>query len=52
MRSHVGHDPASCRVEYSTKIWVGWPDDGNPYAPAQPTLINALDIVLHLTPAK
>jgi peptide/nickel transport system substrate-binding protein len=37
--------------EYSTKNWVGWPDDSNPYAPAQPTQINALDIVLHLTPA-
>jgi len=37
--------------EYSVKNWVGWPDDANPYAPAQPTQINALDIVLHLTPA-
>jgi peptide/nickel transport system substrate-binding protein len=36
---------------YSTKNWVGWPDDQNPYGPAQPTLINALDILLHLRPA-
>jgi len=37
--------------EYSTKNWVGWPDEANPYGPAQPTLRNALDIVLHLKPA-
>lgn len=37
--------------EYSTKHWVGWPGPGNAYAPAQPTLPNALDIVLHLRPA-
>jgi peptide/nickel transport system substrate-binding protein len=37
--------------EYVTKNWVGWPDESNPYAPAQPTQINALDILLHLTPA-
>jgi peptide/nickel transport system substrate-binding protein len=37
--------------EYSTKNWVGWPDEQNQYAPAQPTLLNALDIVLHLRPA-
>jgi len=37
--------------EYSTKNWLGWPDDTNPYGPLQPTQINALDIVLHLTPA-
>jgi peptide/nickel transport system substrate-binding protein len=43
---------ANAGGEYSTKNWVGWPDDSNAYAPAQPTLINALDIVLHLTPAK
>lgn len=36
---------------YSTKNWVGWPDDANPYAPAQPTLINAVDIILQLRPA-
>jgi peptide/nickel transport system substrate-binding protein len=38
--------------EYSTKHWVGWPGPDNAYAPAQPTLPNALDIVLHLRPAK
>ncbi|MFI5608530.1 ABC transporter substrate-binding protein [Amycolatopsis sp. NPDC051903] len=37
--------------EYSTKNWTGWPDEANPYGPAQPTLRNALDIVLHLKPA-
>jgi peptide/nickel transport system substrate-binding protein len=42
---------ANAGGEYSTQHWVGWPDDANSYAPAQPTLPNALDIVLHLTPA-
>ncbi|HEV8557348.1 MAG TPA: ABC transporter substrate-binding protein [Actinophytocola sp.] len=42
---------ANAGGEYSTKNWVGWPDEQNPYAPAQPTLINALDIILHLRPA-
>jgi peptide/nickel transport system substrate-binding protein len=37
--------------EYSTKHWVGWPGPANQYAPAQPTLPNALDIVLHLRPS-
>lgn len=37
--------------QYSTKNWVGWPDEANPYAPAQPTLENALDVVMHLKPA-
>jgi peptide/nickel transport system substrate-binding protein len=37
--------------EYSTKHWTGWPDDSNQYGPAQPTLRNALDIVLHLKAA-
>jgi peptide/nickel transport system substrate-binding protein len=36
---------------YSTKHWTGWPGPSNPYGPAQPTQPNALDIVLHLTPA-
>jgi peptide/nickel transport system substrate-binding protein len=43
---------ANAGAEYSVKHWTGWPDDSNPYAPAQPTLPNALDIVLHLQPAK
>jgi peptide/nickel transport system substrate-binding protein len=42
---------ANAGGEYSTKNWVGWPDESNPYGPAQPTQINALDIVLHLKPA-
>ncbi len=39
-------------AEYNTKNWTGWPDEQNPYAPPQPTQQNALDVVLHLTPAK
>ncbi|HEV2782335.1 MAG TPA: ABC transporter substrate-binding protein [Actinophytocola sp.] len=42
---------ANAGGEYSTKNWVGWPDEQNQYAPAQPTLINALDIILRLRPA-
>ena len=42
---------ANAGGEYSTQHWTGWPDDSNPYAPAQPTLPNSLDIVLHLVPA-
>jgi len=36
---------------YSTKNWVGWPDEQNQYGPAQPTQQNALQIVLNLKPA-
>ena len=42
---------ANAGGEYSTKNWVGWPDDSDQYAPAQPTQPNALDIILHLKPA-
>jgi peptide/nickel transport system substrate-binding protein len=42
---------ANAGGEYSTKNWTGWPDSTNPYAPAQPTLINALQIILNLKPA-
>lgn len=38
-------------AEYSTKHWTGWPGDSNPYSPIQPTLTQALDVVMHLTPA-
>ncbi|MEV6595842.1 ABC transporter substrate-binding protein [Actinoplanes sp. NPDC051346] len=38
-------------MAYSTKNWVGWPDDTNPYGAGQPTQANALDVVLHLRPA-
>lgn len=31
---------------YSTKNWVGWPDEQNQYGPAQPTQQNALQIIL------
>jgi peptide/nickel transport system substrate-binding protein len=36
---------------YSTKNWVGWPDDANAYGAAQPTQANALDVILHLKAA-
>ncbi len=36
---------------YSTKNWVGWPDESNPYAPGQINQPNVVDIVLHLKPA-
>jgi peptide/nickel transport system substrate-binding protein len=42
---------ANAGGEYSTKNWVGWPGASNPYAPAQPTLINSLQIILDLKPA-
>ncbi|MEU4742826.1 ABC transporter substrate-binding protein [Actinosynnema sp. NPDC023658] len=42
---------ANAGGQYSTKNWVGWPDKANPYAPVQPTLENALDVVMHLKPA-
>ena len=45
----VGADNAG--GAYVTKNWVGWPDDQNPYAPAQPTQPNSVDVVLHLKPA-
>jgi peptide/nickel transport system substrate-binding protein len=38
-------------AEYSTKKWVGWPDESNPYAAIQPTRWGMLDVVMHLTPA-
>lgn len=38
-------------AEYSTKHWIGWPDDSNPYAAGQFSQTTALDVVLHLKPA-
>ncbi|ONK09939.1 ABC transporter substrate-binding protein [Streptomyces sp. MP131-18] len=38
-------------AEYSTKNWVGWPTEEDPYAPPQPTQRGALDVVLNLEPA-
>ncbi|MCT2584226.1 ABC transporter substrate-binding protein [Actinophytocola sp. S1-96] len=43
---------ANAGAEYSTRNWVGWPDENNQYAPPQPTLLNSLDVVLHLKPAE
>lgn len=37
--------------EYSTRNWVGWPDESNQYAPAQPVQQTALEVVLRLKPA-
>jgi len=37
---------ANAGGEYSTKNWIGWPDDKNPYAPAQPSQVSSLDVVL------
>jgi peptide/nickel transport system substrate-binding protein len=42
---------ANAGGEYSTKNWIGWPSAADPYAPAQPTLINSLQIILDLKPA-
>lgn len=42
---------ANAGGEYSTKNWTGWPSANDPYAPAQPTLINSLQIILKLKPA-
>jgi peptide/nickel transport system substrate-binding protein len=42
---------ANAGGEYSTKNWIGWPSASDPYAPAQPTLINSLQIILDLKPA-
>ncbi|MEU0835333.1 ABC transporter substrate-binding protein [Streptomyces sp. NPDC005969] len=39
-------------AEYSTKNWVGWPTEADPYAPPQHTQPSALEIVLKLKPAK
>jgi peptide/nickel transport system substrate-binding protein len=36
---------------YSTKNWVGWPSDADPYGPMQPTQSGALDVIMHLKPA-
>ena len=43
---------ANAGGEFVSTHWVGWPSASDPYAPAQPTLINSLQIVMHLTPAK
>jgi len=42
---------ANAGGEYSTKNWTGWPSATDAYAPAQPTLINSLQIILNLKPA-
>ncbi|MDQ0371428.1 ABC transporter substrate-binding protein [Catenuloplanes indicus] len=45
----VGADNAG--GAYNVKNWVGWPSAEDPYAPAQPTQPNAVDVILHLKPA-
>jgi peptide/nickel transport system substrate-binding protein len=42
---------ANAGAEFSTKHWVGWPTASNPYAAPQPTIQDALEVVLHLKPA-
>ncbi|MEU3224995.1 ABC transporter substrate-binding protein [Streptomyces sp. NPDC006976] len=39
-------------AEYSTKNWVGWPTEDDPYADPQHTQRSSLEIVLKLKPAK
>ncbi|MFC8593265.1 ABC transporter substrate-binding protein [Streptomyces atroolivaceus] len=39
-------------AEYSTKNWVGWPTEKDPYAAPQHTQPDALEVVLNLEPAK
>ena len=38
-------------AEASTKYWTGWPTEEDPYAPFQPTLPNASQVLMHLKPA-
>ena len=38
-------------AQYSTKNYVGWPSEKDPYAGPQPTRRGAADIVMHLKPA-
>ncbi|OCC12991.1 ABC transporter substrate-binding protein [Streptomyces sp. PTY087I2] len=38
-------------AEYSTKNWIGWPTEADPYAPPQHTQRTALEIVLNLKPS-
>ncbi|WP_033344666.1 ABC transporter substrate-binding protein [Catenuloplanes japonicus] len=45
----VGADNAG--GAYNVKNWIGWPSAEDPYAPAQPTQPNAVDVILHLKPA-
>jgi peptide/nickel transport system substrate-binding protein len=45
----VGSDNVGGAI--STKNWVGWPSDSDPYAPMQPTQSGALDVIMHLKPA-
>ncbi|MDR7328212.1 MULTISPECIES: ABC transporter substrate-binding protein [Catenuloplanes] len=45
----VGADNAG--GAYNVKNWVGWPSAEDPYAPAQPTQPNAVDVILRLKPA-
>ncbi|THA72038.1 ABC transporter substrate-binding protein [Streptomyces sp. A0642] len=39
-------------AEYSTKNWVGWPTEANPYADPQHTQPSSLEVVLNLKPSK
>ncbi|MFD7428480.1 ABC transporter substrate-binding protein [Streptomyces sp. NPDC059814] len=39
-------------AEYSTKNWVGWPTEADPYADPQHTQPSSLEVVLKLKPSK
>ncbi|THA31981.1 ABC transporter substrate-binding protein [Streptomyces sp. A1277] len=39
-------------AEYSTKNWVGWPTEDDPYADPQHTQPSSLEVVLKLKPSK
>ncbi|GMA22982.1 peptide ABC transporter substrate-binding protein [Luteimicrobium album] len=47
----IGVDARPSAAEYSTKNYVGWPDEQNPYADPQPTNKNASLILTKLKPA-
>ena len=47
----IAVDARPAAAEYSTKYYVGWPDDGNAYANPQPTVANATWILTKLKPA-
>lgn len=47
----IAVDARPAAAEYSTKYYVGWPDDANSYANPQPTVANATWILTKLKPA-
>jgi peptide/nickel transport system substrate-binding protein len=47
----IAVDARPAAAEYSTKYYVGWPDDANAYGNPQPTVANATWILTKLKPA-